>query len=84
MNQLTLTTNQITAGLLITRENGPVFYSSRLVLLVVALWLALLVFRLGADTLQAGHLLTRLVWANIAHHLYILRVGLEVVVQYGY
>lgn len=79
MNKLTLTTAQIRPGIVIQRDAGPAFYSVHEVALAVLFWLALLLHRLTVDTIAAGWLLCRLVWANVAYHIWLAAVGVQVV-----
>jgi hypothetical protein len=81
VNRLALTTGQVRVGLLIDTPAGPRFMTWQLATASVAAFALAVVMRLALDTAAAQGLLLRLVWANIAYHLWVLSVGVNVVTK---
>lgn len=77
MKSLALTTDQISAGVLVADDTGPRFYTLPAVIVIVFIWLLGVSARLVGDTAQAIGLLWQLVVANLAHHLDIFLMGCE-------
>ncbi len=77
MKALTLTTDQIRAGVLIADDNGPRFYTLPAVAVIVFIWVLGVSARLVGDTAQAIGIWWQLVVANLAYHIDILLLGCE-------